>query len=103
MMQPETAATLAYQMFCITNAEDINTGKREPQTLGVRAIDDFTLQVNLRSPTPFSHLSRFIRFVRFRARRLKLRDSAAMSLRGPNHGTLWSVDHSRYSDGVHTR
>src|SRR6185437_50932 len=35
------------------NGEQINAGKVGPEELGVRALDDFALQVNLRAPTLF--------------------------------------------------
>ena len=35
------------------NGEQINAGKVGTEALGVRALDEFTLQVNLRAPTPF--------------------------------------------------
>jgi ABC-type oligopeptide transport system substrate-binding subunit len=52
-LDPQTAAPLAYQLYYVKNAEDINTGKRRSHDLGVRALDDFTFQVDLCSPTPF--------------------------------------------------
>jgi ABC-type oligopeptide transport system substrate-binding subunit len=52
-LTPETAAPLAYQLYCVRNAEDVNTGKRNPHELGARALDDFTFQVDLSSSTPF--------------------------------------------------
>ena len=52
-LAPETAAPMAYQLYCVKNAEDINTGKRSPRELPVRAVDEFTFQVDLISPTPF--------------------------------------------------
>jgi oligopeptide transport system substrate-binding protein len=52
-LHPKTAAPLAYQLYYLANAEEVNTGRRDPEQLGVRALDDFTLQVELRSPTPF--------------------------------------------------
>src|SRR4030095_15129661 len=52
-VDPRTAAPMAYQLFYVKNAEDINTRKRHPHELGVRALDEFTFQVDLRSPTPF--------------------------------------------------
>ena len=52
-LTPETAAPSAYQLYCVRNAEDVNTGKRNPHELGVRALNDFTFQVDLSSPTPF--------------------------------------------------
>jgi len=53
LIDPVTVAPMAYQLYYLVNAEDINQGKRSPHDLGVKAIDDFTLQVDLRSPTPF--------------------------------------------------
>jgi oligopeptide transport system substrate-binding protein len=53
LLDPKTAAPMAYQLYYVKNAEDINTGNRSPRDLGVRALDDFTFQVDLRSPTPF--------------------------------------------------
>ena len=53
LLDPRTAAPMAYQLYCLENAEDVNVGKRSPRDLGVRAVDDFTLQVDLQSPMPF--------------------------------------------------
>jgi oligopeptide transport system substrate-binding protein len=53
LFDPATAAPTAYQLYCIENAEAINTGKLRPGQLGVRALDDFTLHLQLRSPTPY--------------------------------------------------
>lgn len=53
LLDPATAAPMAYQFYHLNNAEDVNTGKRAPEALGVRALDDFTFQVDLRSATPF--------------------------------------------------
>jgi oligopeptide transport system substrate-binding protein len=52
-MEPETAAPFAYQLFCIKNAEEIYSGKRASIELGVRALGNFVLDVELRSPSPF--------------------------------------------------
>jgi oligopeptide transport system substrate-binding protein len=43
----------AYLLLCIQNAQAITRGKLSPERLAVRALDDFSLQVDLRSPTPF--------------------------------------------------
>ncbi|MCQ5282667.1 peptide ABC transporter substrate-binding protein, partial [Schaalia odontolytica] len=37
----------------IKNASDIIAGKKDPSTLGVKAIDDHTLQVQLEKPVPY--------------------------------------------------
>jgi oligopeptide transport system substrate-binding protein len=52
-LAPETAAPMAYQLYCVRNAEDVSTGKSSPHELAIRALDNFTFQVDLISPTPF--------------------------------------------------
>lgn len=52
-LHPRTAAPLGYQLYYVSNAEEVFSGKRRPDELGVRSLDDFTFQVDLRSPTPF--------------------------------------------------
>jgi ABC-type oligopeptide transport system substrate-binding subunit len=54
VLDPETATLqYAYFLFHIRNAEQINNGKLPPDSLGVRALDEFTFQVDLRAPTTF--------------------------------------------------
>ncbi len=47
-----TAAEYAYIMFDLKNAQAINEGKAELDTLGVKAVDDYTLEVELENPVP---------------------------------------------------
>lgn len=48
------AAYYAYQLFYICGAEDFNSRKTSDfSRVGVRALDDKTLQVDLKGPTPF--------------------------------------------------
>ena len=37
----------------ITNASEVIQGKKSPNTLGVKALDEHTLQVTLKNPVPF--------------------------------------------------
>ncbi|QIK39426.1 peptide ABC transporter substrate-binding protein [Pontivivens nitratireducens] len=53
IMNPETGAKYANILYPIKNALAINSGEAEPETLGVVALDDHTLQINLEQPTPF--------------------------------------------------
>lgn len=54
LINPETAAEYAYLQFPIKNAEKINNGELEdPDELGVKAIDDRTLEITLEQPTPY--------------------------------------------------
>lgn len=53
-LSPQTASEYAYQLFYIKNAEDFNSGKlTDFSQVGVRAVDDHTLVVELANPTPF--------------------------------------------------
>jgi oligopeptide transport system substrate-binding protein len=53
IMTPETGAKYASILYPIKNAEAINNGEMEPGELGVRAVDDHTLEITLAQPTPF--------------------------------------------------
>ena len=50
VVDPRTGSADASYFYYIENAEEIHRGKRQPEELGVRAPDDFTLEVNLRAP-----------------------------------------------------
>src|SRR3954467_1892520 len=53
-LDPLTACDYAGQLFFIENAEEFNGGKiKDPSLVGVHAIDDKTLRVNLKSPCTF--------------------------------------------------
>jgi ABC-type oligopeptide transport system substrate-binding subunit len=49
---PVTASPMAFLLHDIRNAEEITAGKLSPEKLAVRALDDFTLQVELNRPAP---------------------------------------------------
>ncbi len=50
---PKTAAGYANILYPIKNAEKVNKGEVPPAELGVKAIDEKTLEVTLERPTPF--------------------------------------------------
>lgn len=52
---PETASPYAWyvELSSIENAAEIIAGGMAPETLGVRAVDDFTLEVNLSQSLPY--------------------------------------------------
>lgn len=53
-LDPETAAEYAYQLYYIKNGEAYNTGAiTDPDLVGVKALDDYTLQVTLEQPTTY--------------------------------------------------
>ncbi|UXR78875.1 peptide ABC transporter substrate-binding protein [Staphylococcus sp. IVB6227] len=53
VVDPDTASEYAYIMYDLKNAEEINLGKKKPSELGVKALDDHTLQFELTKPIPY--------------------------------------------------
>lgn len=53
LQDPATGAEYASMLYVIQGAEEINTGKAAPDTLGVKAVDANTLEVSLKAPTPY--------------------------------------------------
>ncbi|MFY0546132.1 peptide ABC transporter substrate-binding protein [Brevibacillus sp. H7] len=52
-LDPKTASGSAYRFFPIKNAEAYQSGKAKREEVGVKALDDKTLQVTLENPTPY--------------------------------------------------
>ncbi|EJS66226.1 MULTISPECIES: peptide ABC transporter substrate-binding protein [Bacillus] len=52
-IKPETASQYAYMLFHVKNAKEINKGTMPLDTLGVKAINDYTLEVELEQPIPY--------------------------------------------------
>ena len=50
---PETACPYANLLFYIKNGEAVNTGKKDLGALGVKALDDYTLEITLEHPTAY--------------------------------------------------
>ena len=53
LLDPKTAARYAFIQYVIKNAEKANTGRAPLDQVGVRALDDRTLEITLEKPTPF--------------------------------------------------
>ena len=53
LQDPSTAASLAYFMHMVKNAAQVNAGTKPMVELGVRAVDDHTLELALEQPYPF--------------------------------------------------
>jgi oligopeptide transport system substrate-binding protein len=53
IMNPETGAKYANILYPILNAEKANKGQGKIEDIGVRAIDDKTLEIKLEQPTPY--------------------------------------------------
>jgi oligopeptide transport system substrate-binding protein len=52
-LDPKTASNYAYQLYYIKNGEKFNKGQAKAEDVGVKALDDKTLEVKLENPTPF--------------------------------------------------
>ncbi|MBM7693927.1 oligopeptide transport system substrate-binding protein [Peribacillus deserti] len=52
-VDPATAAEYAYMLYDVKGAEEINTGKAKPDTLGIKAIDEKTLEITLKNNIPY--------------------------------------------------
>jgi oligopeptide transport system substrate-binding protein len=52
-VDPKTAAEYAYMIYPIKGAEEFNTGKGSKEDVGIKVIDDKTLEVTLKSPTAY--------------------------------------------------
>jgi oligopeptide transport system substrate-binding protein len=54
ILSAKMAADHSYMLYCIDNAEQYYTGKiQDFEQVGVKALNDHTLQVRLKNPTPF--------------------------------------------------
>jgi oligopeptide transport system substrate-binding protein len=54
MLTPSLGAQYSYMLYPVTNAEAFNTGKlTDFDQVGFKALDDFTFEVKLHSPTPY--------------------------------------------------
>jgi oligopeptide transport system substrate-binding protein len=53
IMNPETGAKYANILYPIKNAEKVNKGQAKVEELGVKAVDDKTLEITLEQPTPY--------------------------------------------------
>lgn len=53
VVDPAFATNSAYRFYAIKNAKKIVKGRLSPETLGVRALDAYTLQVDLEYPAPY--------------------------------------------------
>lgn len=54
LLKPATGAEYAYQAYYVKNGEAYNTGKiKDPNQVGIKVIDKYTLEVTLEAPTPY--------------------------------------------------
>ena len=53
LLDPATAASLAYFLYAIEGAADVNAGRAPAEALAVRALDPHVLEIRLAAPFPF--------------------------------------------------
>lgn len=53
LMNPETGAKYANILYTLKNGEAVNKGRAKVEELGVKAIDDKTLEIALQAPAPY--------------------------------------------------
>ena len=54
VLNPKTACVYASHLYHIVNGQEFNEGKlKDPSQLGVRALDDYTLEVRLKELVPY--------------------------------------------------
>lgn len=53
ILDPKTAAAYASILYVFKNADAVNSGKMPPEKLGVRAVDDKTIEIQLENPAPY--------------------------------------------------
>lgn len=53
LLSPQTKSPAAERFYCIKNASEIHAGTMAPETIGVRAIDEKTLVIELETPTDY--------------------------------------------------
>lgn len=52
-LNPETASEYAYMLWYLENGEKYNSGEGTADEVGVKALDDYTLEVKLYTPAPY--------------------------------------------------
>ena len=99
-VKPETASQYAFLLFPIKNAEAINAGKMKIDDLGVKAIDDHTLEFTLENPCAY-----FLNLTYFKVMQPQRQDIVekygdtygsdveTLIFNGPFKITEWSHDH----------
>lgn len=53
LVNPETASDYNYMIGMVENANEIMEGKKDPSELGIKALDDKTVEVTLATPTAY--------------------------------------------------
>ena len=91
LLKPETAAEYAWLMYDVEGAEAFNTGEiDDPELVGIKALDDYTLEVTLAEPT--SYFETILPFSTFYPVRLDIIEE---------YGDLWTEPGNYVSNGAY--
>ncbi|HUX75249.1 MAG TPA: peptide ABC transporter substrate-binding protein [Anaerolineae bacterium] len=91
LLLPETAAEYAWLMYDVEGAEGFNTGEvDDPELVGVKALDDYTLEITLKAPT--SYFDTVLPFSTFYPVRLDIVEE---------YGDLWTEPGNYVSNGAY--
>jgi oligopeptide transport system substrate-binding protein len=90
VLDPKTAAEYASLLYPIKNSEAANTGKADLDAIGVRAIDDQTLEITLEAPTPY-FLSQLTHYTAWPVPKHVIE----------NHGDAWTKKANIVSNGAY--
>ena len=91
LLLPETAAEYAWLMYDVEGAEAFNTGEiDDPELVGVKALDDYTLEITLAAPT--SYFDTVLPFSTFYPVRLDIVEE---------YGDLWTEPGNYVSNGAY--
>lgn len=87
-VDPATGSAYSFLLFSIKNAEAIAGGEMKPETLGVTAIDDTTLKIDLAGPTPY--------FLQLLTHSIAMPSPQATI---EKHGVMWTLPENIVSNG----
>jgi len=91
LLLPETAAEYAWLMYDVEGAEEFNTGETDdPELVGVKALDDYTVEITLAAPT--SYFDTVLPFSTFYPVRLDIVEE---------YGDLWTEPGNYVSNGAY--
>lgn len=88
-LSPEFGSSYGFQLWYLKNGRAFNEGReKDPETIGVRAVDARTLEVTLDQPTPFFlHLTGFATYMPVPRRAVE------------EHGRLWTQPQNIVTNG----
>ncbi|MXQ54728.1 peptide ABC transporter substrate-binding protein [Shimazuella alba] len=102
-LNPKTASQYAYILEPVKNAMEYNAGTAKPEDVGVKALDEKTLQVTLKAPSPyFLELTAFATFMPQRQDIVeKYGDKFALEAANMVYNGPFSIDKWEHGVSVH--